>query len=719
MHHKPGIIVRVVRPLLVLSLVGALLTVPLTSSASQGFYDDDTSIFEADIEALANAGITSGCSPTEFCPDENVNRGQMAAFLVRALNLTDQGSKDFVDDNNSIFEADIEKLAAAGITSGCSANQFCPNDNVSRGQMAAFLVRALGLTDQGSKDFVDDNNSVFEADIEKLAAAGITSGCSPTEFCPNDDVTRGQMAAFLARAFDLPKEIPSGFSLAEEDLALVGSFWVEEADENDRPEVDRMQYWPRAFDEGLDIDPDDGSTDTVDSAGRYDGWDVLSPSTKWEYKNLTPKNDWMHFTLNRDATVAVVWRDELPLPSWLSGWTEGGTVAIDDDLVPVYEKDYPAGEVVLGSVEYTNDWREMYLILLAESDEVPTPAPPAPDDFTIPVTNTLCPSWVHGLYTTVGPDGAEYETWHPQIDPVYWCYFGHDHGSNPDLIPGSPKIPYGYVADKLDQDEPNVGFKEFIFQDMDNEQWVRFVIHAGTHSVRRVCAQVHTLHIEVYDLDGAQQYSTAFKADYGAAFATSDGGNEVLTPTNCGYSMPGLAATVSSHQNREINVGSGSNNYERWDSREETAATYNLGISVFEHQFDIRDPQSHCLSLTCNSVVIRDPLDDNATRRTLGMASWRGDFGFDADHALGSGEFFTDPFAEAIRTAGATDAVRQYVAPGFTLEFAKNSTADRIECSAEEPWMFEYTCYQIGGSGNLEHLPNPQDMAIEDSIWRN
>jgi len=716
MHHHRS---RVWRGVLALCIVGSLLTVPLTSSASQGFYDDDTSVFEADIEALANAGITSGCSPTEFCPTDNVNRGQMAAFLVRALGLTDQGSQDFVDDNNSIFEADIEKLAAAGITSGCSSTEFCPNDNVSRGQMAAFLVRALGLTDQGSKDFVDDNNSVFEADIEKLAAAGITSGCSSTEFCPNDDVTRGQMAAFLARAFDLPKVIPDGFSLAEEDLALVGSFWVEEADENDRPEVDRMQYWPRAFDEGLDIDPHDSSTDTVDSTGRYDGWDVLSPSTKWEYKNLPPKSDWMHFTLNRDATVAVVWRDELPLPSWLSGWTEGGTVAIDDDLVPVYEKDYSAGEVVLGSVEYSDDWREMYLILLAESDEEPTAAPPAPTDFTIPVTNTLCPAWVHGLYTTTGPDGAEYETWHPQIDPVYWCYFGHDHGSNPDLIPGSPKVPYGYVADKLDQDEPNAGFKEFIFQDMDNDLWVRFVIHAGTHSVRRVCAQFHTLHIEVYDLAGEQQYSAAFKADYGAALATSDGGNGVLTPTNCGYSMPGLEATVSSHQNREINVGSDSDNYERWDSREETAATYNLGISVFDHQFDIRDPQSHCLSITCNSVVIRDPLDDNATRRTLGMASWRGDFTFDADHALGSGEYFTDPFVAAIRTAGASDAVRQYVAPGFSLEFAKNSTADRIECSAEEPWMFEYTCYQIGGSGNLEHLPSPQDMAIEKSLWRN
>jgi hypothetical protein len=69
--------------------------------------------------------------------------------------------------------------------------------------MAAFLVRALGLTDSGSVDFTDDNGSVFEANIEMLAAAGITKGCNPPvndRFCPNDYVTRGQMAAFLQRA---------------------------------------------------------------------------------------------------------------------------------------------------------------------------------------------------------------------------------------------------------------------------------------------------------------------------------------------------------------------------------------------------------------------------------------------------------------------------------------------------------------------------------------
>jgi hypothetical protein len=70
--------------------------------------------------------------------------------------------------------------------------------------MAAFLVRALGYTEgAGSNAFVDDDASIFQADIERLAEAGVTRGCNPPTndlFCPGDPVTRSQMAAFLHRA---------------------------------------------------------------------------------------------------------------------------------------------------------------------------------------------------------------------------------------------------------------------------------------------------------------------------------------------------------------------------------------------------------------------------------------------------------------------------------------------------------------------------------------
>lgn len=175
------------------------------------FCDDDGSVFESDIEKIVAAGITNGCNPsstTEYCPGQAVTRGAMAAFLARALDLPEVTGVDFIDDDTSIFEDDIEKIAAAGITNGCNppkGNEFCPERLVTRGEMAAFLTRALQLPPGVGFDFSDDDGSVYEDSIERIAARGITLGCNTTgnQFCPDDHVTRGQMAAFLARALGL------------------------------------------------------------------------------------------------------------------------------------------------------------------------------------------------------------------------------------------------------------------------------------------------------------------------------------------------------------------------------------------------------------------------------------------------------------------------------------------------------------------------------------
>jgi hypothetical protein len=121
---------------------------------------------------------------------------------------------DDVPESNVFFD-DIMWLAGQGITRGCNPPEntlFCPTDPVTRGQMAAFLVRALGLTDDGGgNSFVDDDGSTFESDIAKLAAAGITVGCNPPtndRFCPDNAVKRSQMASFLARALNLSPIVP-------------------------------------------------------------------------------------------------------------------------------------------------------------------------------------------------------------------------------------------------------------------------------------------------------------------------------------------------------------------------------------------------------------------------------------------------------------------------------------------------------------------------------
>ena len=159
--------------------------------------------FRTDIDWLATSGITKGCNPPDnsrFCPDDSVTRGQMAAFLIRALSDPPPLGPSFSDSEGTVFAEDVRRLAGAGITHGCGPDAFCPGDRVTRGQMAAFLGRAFDLPPTDRDFFADDDGTVFEDDINRLAAAGITSGCDADSYCAERPITRAQMAAFLRRA---------------------------------------------------------------------------------------------------------------------------------------------------------------------------------------------------------------------------------------------------------------------------------------------------------------------------------------------------------------------------------------------------------------------------------------------------------------------------------------------------------------------------------------
>lgn len=187
---------------LAVALLGALMP-------GGTFVDDDTSPHEADIEAVAAAGITRGCNPPAndaFCPDEPVSRGQMAAFLTRALDLEATTTDHFTDDDGQLFEDEINRLAAAGITQGCADHAFCPQRLMTRGEMAAMLVRSFPEWPNGPDRFSDDDQSIFEEAIDTLARAGVTKGCNPPQndrFCPGEVISRAQMATFLTRALEL------------------------------------------------------------------------------------------------------------------------------------------------------------------------------------------------------------------------------------------------------------------------------------------------------------------------------------------------------------------------------------------------------------------------------------------------------------------------------------------------------------------------------------
>lgn len=106
----------------------------------------------------------------------------------------------------------IERLFAEGLTAGCGVNpaRYCGGQSVTRGEMAVFLVRATRGASYEPPAAVGVFADVppghpFARFIEQLATDGITGGCgaSPARYCPDQPVTRAEMAVFLVRAFDL------------------------------------------------------------------------------------------------------------------------------------------------------------------------------------------------------------------------------------------------------------------------------------------------------------------------------------------------------------------------------------------------------------------------------------------------------------------------------------------------------------------------------------
>ncbi len=208
---------------------GALYDVIINNGAAsgvlpKGWFADfgdvaAASPFHAPVETIIRDGITSGCGGGNYCPSSSVTRAQMAVFLLRA----EHGSgyvpppatgTIFGDVHQGDFAADwIEQLYAEGITGGCQAGtppNYCPASSVTRGQMAAFLLKIYHgngyAPPVATGVFSDVPTSLPLAPwIEELARLAVTSGCGGSQYCPGNAVTRGQMAVFLAKTFHRPE----------------------------------------------------------------------------------------------------------------------------------------------------------------------------------------------------------------------------------------------------------------------------------------------------------------------------------------------------------------------------------------------------------------------------------------------------------------------------------------------------------------------------------
>lgn len=115
----------------------------------------------------------------------------------------------FADDDGSVHEPAIDTLYEAGITAGCEVGppRYCPDAPITRGQIAAFVARTFGLAPTETDFYTDDDGTLFEDAINAVTAAGIGFGCTDTGYCPDQPLLREEMAEILVRTFSVA---PSG-----------------------------------------------------------------------------------------------------------------------------------------------------------------------------------------------------------------------------------------------------------------------------------------------------------------------------------------------------------------------------------------------------------------------------------------------------------------------------------------------------------------------------
>jgi RHS repeat-associated protein len=180
--------------------------------------------FQREIEAIY-PGITAGCGGSNYCPNNNITRGEMAVYLLRGK----EGQAYTPPDCSVPIFGDvpctdplarwINELYRRGITSGCSASPllYCPNNFITNAEMAVFVVQLLF---QGTGFTVPPCSSAPYADvpctywaaawIAEEARRQVTTGCGGGSFCPSSYVTRASMAGLIVHAFDIPYKIDPG-----------------------------------------------------------------------------------------------------------------------------------------------------------------------------------------------------------------------------------------------------------------------------------------------------------------------------------------------------------------------------------------------------------------------------------------------------------------------------------------------------------------------------
>jgi 2',3'-cyclic-nucleotide 2'-phosphodiesterase (5'-nucleotidase family)/DNA/RNA endonuclease YhcR with UshA esterase domain len=185
----------------------------VVQSAVKTFADIQGHWAQKDIELMAEKGVVQGVAPGRFAPDVRVTRAEFAAMLVNALGITESVDIPFKDvPDNSWYYRSVAKAYTAGLVKGVSPTGFAPQAQITRQEMAAMMVRALGRlgrpaevrTDEAAHILArfNDRQEIAPWAVNALAAAvkaGVVWGRGDNLAAPTASATRAEAVVMIKR----------------------------------------------------------------------------------------------------------------------------------------------------------------------------------------------------------------------------------------------------------------------------------------------------------------------------------------------------------------------------------------------------------------------------------------------------------------------------------------------------------------------------------------
>lgn len=430
------------------------------------------------------------------------------------------------------------------------------------------------------------------------------------------------------------------------------------------PDYADVKYRPRQFATGVTVDINSAYESTVTDEGAYKGWDFLNvPAISKNVGNGFTVN------LNRPAEVAVIWRAS-EIPKWLSEWKQQRNVSLSGDSYAVFRKQISSDSFTLPAIKGSTP---AYTLLFAEKNGKPSSHPKTPAGLAVPIANETCPDWVHNEFKAYGPDGKIYPSWHPQVDPIYWCYFRHEHGVNPAAFDSHFSIPFGYAGNAMGMHEAHPGYKVYVWDDQYGYRWFALQ-HQGTATNQAACGQYHELDVAAKNKRTGEIVSEQFfVGNYGASKTLT--AVHPLTPSACpnqgkkdgnGVRYLPIATELDIHE-------------EPWTVGSEKVIGFNFaGFTV-----NTEDSMRMCKDMSCDNIIYTHLSGSN---HTLGYVT-----GFGPKAGMGhEGIYYTDPMGYMIMSAKGKGIVRQYIKPGVSI----SSNIPYVSTS-------EATCRDVDGTETL------------------